>query len=86
MSDIRVSSDSNDPRVLQKAIEDELEAFNAWFAAPQPSGGLGNAPLIGPELVLLRTYLTARLSGRFSPHDWMGKPPLEEDISDLFRG
>jgi len=52
---------------LGQAVEAELERFNAWFTAPTADGGAGNSPLIGPEKALLRTYLLARLSGRFSP-------------------
>lgn len=55
------------PRALHEAIAKELQEFDTWFSGPISSGGLGNAPLIPQELALLRTYLFARLSGRFSP-------------------
>jgi hypothetical protein len=49
------------------AIEQELSAFDAWFTLPLSDGGLGNDPLLPLERALLKTYLLARLSGRFSP-------------------
>jgi hypothetical protein len=82
MSSITVSGPGiEDPQAAREAVEQEIYEFNSWFSAPQSSGGLGNAPLIGPELALLRTYLTARLAGRFSPP---GDPrtSASEDDSD----
>jgi len=51
---------------LNQAVEEEIAAFDAWFTSPLSAGGAGNLPLIPPEKALLRTYLFARFSGRFS--------------------
>ena len=83
MSDLSLSGPNpSDPAACQEAVEEELAAFNAWFSAAQQDGGLGNAPLIPPELALLRTYLVARVSGRFSPPDWKGTPVPSGGASD----
>jgi hypothetical protein len=53
---------------MKTAVERELEEFDAFFTRPVSDGGAGNSdPLLPMEKALLRTYLLAHLSGRFSP-------------------
>lgn len=63
---IITSGTSTDP-AIKEAVERELDAFDTWFTSPLSAGGAGNLPMVPPERALLRTYLFARLSGRFSP-------------------
>ena len=61
-------SDPSDIPAMKIAVEQELAAFEAFFMRPVSAGGAGNLdPLLPLEKALLRTYLLARLSGRFSP-------------------
>lgn len=62
-----VSSGDVTDASLKTAIEAELDAFDAWFTSPLSVGGGANPPLVPLEKALLRTYLIARLSGRFVP-------------------
>ena len=57
----------------KKAIEDELQAYNAWFSKPRSDGGAGNSPLHPQEVVMIRTYLTARLGGLFPGAEGSGQ-------------
>jgi hypothetical protein len=50
--------------ILQN-VEREIEAFDVWFQVPIDQGGCGEERLVKPERALLRTYLVARMSGRF---------------------
>lgn len=85
MSGIDVSAGENPSSDdLQQAVEKELSTFNEWFSRPQSSGGLGNEPLIPQELALLRTYLLARLLGKFSPQEETATTDDEDDIDALF--
>ena len=52
---------------MAEAVERELTDFDDWFTRPLSAGGAGNAPMIPMEKALLRTYLLARLSGRYVP-------------------
>ena len=55
------------------AIEAELSAYDEWFSTPSSRGGLGNVPLLPQEKAMLRTYLTARLAGRFRGAEGSGQ-------------
>jgi hypothetical protein len=58
----------SDIPAMKVAVEQELVDFEAFFMRPVSGGGAGNLdPLLPLEKALLRTYLLARLSGRFSP-------------------
>jgi hypothetical protein len=52
-------------QALLKEIENELDLFDQWFQSPISEGGCGNEPLVRPEKAILRTYLAARMTGRF---------------------
>ncbi len=69
--DVRIVSedvrDGADGAKLREAIEAELDAFDSFFTRPVSDGGAGNQDSLLPmERALLRTYLTARLSGRMT--------------------
>lgn len=56
------------PPVEANAVaERELKAFEEFFTQSLESGGLGNPRLSPYERAILKTYLFARLNGRFSP-------------------
>lgn len=65
-----------------EAVEEHLLRFNAFFSASLADGGVANAPLVPPEMALLRTFLVASLSGRFSSPDWKGKSPVVWELDD----
>lgn len=50
---------------LMRVIESEIDAFDLWFQSPTSSGGCGEGPLVRPEKAIIRTYLFARMTGRF---------------------
>jgi hypothetical protein len=62
------SGDSDSPldrQKMLKAVEEELALFDQFMMAPESEGGCGQDPLVPMEKALLRTYLVARMSGRF---------------------
>jgi hypothetical protein len=66
MNTISVTGPTELP-AMKEAVERELAEFDAFFTRSVSDGGAGNLdPLLPLEKALLRTYLLARLSGRFS--------------------
>lgn len=76
--------DTTDFAAMKNEVEQELLAFNRFFSASKRDGGLANAPLHPSELALLRTYLVARLSGRFSPQGDSPASSPSDGIDSLF--
>lgn len=54
-----------DKATLLSTVEREIDAYSAFLALPVAQGGCGQDPLIPMERALVRTYLVARMTGRF---------------------
>lgn len=50
---------------MKEKVETEIVAFAEWWATPVDQGGCGNGPLVPFEAAYIRTYLVARMTGRF---------------------
>jgi len=67
----------DDLPAMESAVEAELAAFDLWFSTPISDGGGGNSSLMPQEKAILKTYLIARLAGKFS------SPPGAPGTSDV---